>query len=107
MDLTRLREAVRSGETRLRITTHAQVEAAKGGLLLRDLQAVFFAGYVIDTSEVRERVLLSGRAVSAELPVHLVVEDTEEEGVIVTAYIPDPWIWESNWKRRRRRGEKE
>lgn len=34
MDIEALREAVRSGRKRLRITTHAQVEGAKDGILL-------------------------------------------------------------------------
>ena len=40
MDIERLRSQVASGEKPLRITTHAQVEAAKDGLLLADLRIV-------------------------------------------------------------------
>lgn len=41
MDIERLRSQVASDEKPLRVTTHAQVEAAKDGLLLADLRFVF------------------------------------------------------------------
>jgi len=76
LDIERLRSQVTSGEKPLRITTHAQVEAAKDGLLP-------------DTP-------------TDKIPAHIVVEDTEAEGVIVTAYVPDPAIWIANVRRRRK-----
>lgn len=103
MDIERLRSQVASGEKPLRITTHAQVEAAKDGLVLADLRFVFEEGRVIEEYLEERRMLLYADTPAEGIPVHIVVEDTEAEGVIVTAYVPDPDIWIANVRRRRKR----
>lgn len=102
MDIEQLRRQVTDGEKPLRVTTHAQIEAAKDGLLLIDLRHVFETGRVVEGYPAEQRVLLCGEAVSSKLPVHIVVEDALTEGVIVTAYIPDPRLWAWHARRRRR-----
>ena len=103
MDIERLRSQVASGEKPLRITTHAQVEAAKDGLLLVDLRFVFEKGRIIEEYPEERRMLLYADIPTDGVPAHIVVEDTETEGVVVTAYVPDPAIWIANVRRRRKR----
>jgi hypothetical protein len=47
-NIDQLRQDVASGKRALRITTHAQIEAFKDGLLLKDLRHVFEQGEVIE-----------------------------------------------------------
>ena len=101
IDIVALRLAVAAGETPLRITAHAQVEAFKDGLTLADLRRVFEEGRIIETYD-RDRALLFGWAVSARLPVHVVIEAPPEEVVVVTAYIPDDAEWIGYTERRKR-----
>jgi hypothetical protein len=103
VDIERLRSQVASGEKPLRITTHAQVEAAKDGLLLADLRFVFEEGRVIEEYPEERRMLLYADTPADGIPAHIVVESAEAEGVIVTAYVPDPDIWIANVRRRRKR----
>jgi len=49
-----------------------------------------------------QRILLYADTPTAKIAAHIVVEDTEAEGVIVTAYVPDPAIWIANVRRRRK-----
>ena len=103
MNITALRADIRSGRRRLRITSHAQTEAFKDGLLLADLRFVFEQGEVIEAYEEESRWLLYAIPTTIQMPVHIVVEDSPTEGVIVTAYIPRPRRWIAD--RRRRRGK--
>lgn len=103
MNITALRADVRSGRRRLRITSHAQSEAFKDGLLLADIRFVFEQGEVIEVYEGESRGLLYGIPPAIQIPVHIVVEDSPTEGVIVTAYVPDTRKWIAD--RRRRRGK--
>lgn len=103
INIATLRTDIRSGRRRLRITSHAQTEAFKDGLLLADLRFVFDEGEVIEIYEGESRGLLYGVPPALQIPVHIVVEDSPTEGVIVTAYIPDTRKWVAD--RRRRRGK--
>ena len=47
-EIDKLREDVASGIRPLRITSHAQIEAFKDGLLLKDLRYVFERGEIIE-----------------------------------------------------------
>lgn len=100
-DIQSLRRDVNQGRRRLRITTHAQVEAFKDGLLLADLRYVFDHGEVIEVYPEEQRGLLYAHLKEYDLPAHIVVEETLEEGVIVTAYIPDRGQWIADQRRRR------
>lgn len=71
MDLEALRQALRQGQKRLRITTHAQVEAFKDGLGLEDLRRVLETGVTIESYPERDRLLVFGRTSNAGIPVHL------------------------------------
>jgi hypothetical protein len=102
-DIQQLRLDIKLGRRRLRITTHAQVEAFKDGLLLADLRDVFEYGEVIELYSKERRALLFAHLEEYDLPVHIVVEETADEGVIVTAYVPDHSLWLED--RRRKRGK--
>lgn len=64
---------------------------------------VFEKGQVIEEYPEERRTLLYADTPTNGIPPHIVVEDTEAEGVIVTAYVPDPDIWIANVHRRRKR----
>ncbi len=99
INIVALRADIRSGRRRLRVTA----EAFKDGLLLADLRFVFEQGEVIEIYESESRGLLYGIPPAIQIPVHIVVEDSPTEGVIVTAYVPDTRRWIAD--RRRRRGK--
>jgi hypothetical protein len=101
--LEALRGTLASGQKRLRITTHAQVEAFKDGLDLEDLRRVLELGRAIEDYPERSRILLFGRTLGAEIPVHIIVEVGEGEVVIVSSYVPDSREWIRYVRRRRKR----
>ena len=100
-DIHRLRSDVLAGVRPLRITTHAQTEAFKDGVLLADLRHVFEHGEVIETYPDDARGLLYAQLLDPVMPIHIVVEETPDEGVIITAYIPDKRRWIRDRKRRK------
>lgn len=102
-DIDKLRQDVISGERSLRITSHAQIEAFKDGLLLKQLRYIFEQGEVIEVYPDDNRGLLYAKLPEYDLPVHIVIEDTSEEGVVITAYIPDKSKWIANKRRRKQR----
>lgn len=99
--LQMLRTDVRTGKRPLRITSHAQIEAAKDGILLADLKHVFENGLLIESYPEDNRMLLYEKTVMTDVPVHIIIEDTAVAGIIVTAYVPDKSKWLANVKRRR------
>jgi folate-binding Fe-S cluster repair protein YgfZ len=101
LDIDALRRSITEGARLLRITSHAQVEASKDGLLLADLRHVFETGVVIE-SYAEARALVYGRAMTEDLPVHVVVEEAPDEVVIVTVYIPSDSDWIGYTKRRKK-----
>ncbi|MCE7983858.1 MAG: DUF4258 domain-containing protein [Caldilinea sp. CFX5] len=100
-NLELLRSDIQRGKRKLRITTHAQMEAFKDGLLLADLRYVFEHGKVIELYPDDNRGLLYAIIPEHGAPAHIVVEDTQFEGVIITAYIPDRRKWTANKHRRK------
>ena len=104
-DIEQLRRDVALGTRPLRITTHAQIEAFKDGLLLADLRHTFENGEIIEIYPEENRGLLHAKAPEFNIPVHIVVEDTLAEGVIITAYVPDKRLWTAD-KRRKKGGKR-
>jgi hypothetical protein len=105
-NIDKLRQDVASGKRALRITAHAQIEAFKDGLLLKHLRYVFEQGEVIEIYQADNRGLLYAEIAEYSLPIHIVVEDTPEEGVVVTAYVPDKGKWIADKRRRKQRKKK-
>lgn len=104
-NIEHLRNDVVAGKRALRITSHAQVEAFKDGLLLSDLRYTFEQGEVIEIYPDDHRGLLYTKLPKLGLPVHIVVEDTPSAGVVVTAYIPDRRKWMADKQRRKAKGK--
>ena len=77
------------------------MEAFKDGLLLADLRYVFEYGKVIELYPDDNRGLLYAIIPEYGTPTHVVIEDTQDEGVIITAYVPDRRKWTANKHRRR------
>jgi hypothetical protein len=102
-DLEKLRIDVAAGLRPLRITTHAQVEAFKDGLTLADLRYTFEHGALIEVYPEENRGLLFVNIPAIAMPVHIVLEDTPTQGVIITAYVPDRRLWIGNRSRKPKR----
>lgn len=102
-NLEQLRLDIAAGLRPLRITTHAQVEAFKDGLLLADLRYTFEHGELIEAYPDENRGLLYADVPAIDMPVHIVVENTPHEGVIITAYVPDRRLWVNNRIRKPKR----
>jgi len=58
---------------------------------------------LIEVYPDENRGLLYADLPDIEMPVHIVAEDTPEEGVIITAYIPDKRLWINNRIRKPKR----
>lgn len=104
-NIVKLRSDIALGKRRLRITTHAQIEAFKDGLLLADLRYTFEQGEVVEIYPEEKRGLLYTILPGQDIPVHIVVEDTPEAGVVVTAYVPDRHKWIADRRRRKSKGK--
>ena len=102
-DLEKLRIDITTGLRPLRITTHAQVEAFKDGLTLADLRYTFEHGALIEAYPDENRGLLYANVPTIAMAVHIVLEDTPTQGVIVTAYVPDRRLWIENRSRKPKR----
>lgn len=99
MDLAAVRAQVESGNKPLRTTTHAQVEGFKDGLTLADLKKTL-TGTIIEEYPSEGRALVLGAPIGEAWAVHIVIEDSTQEVVIVTAYIPDERLWIAGRRRR-------
>jgi hypothetical protein len=103
MNLQRIRELMRSEKIELDLSLpHALTEARKDGLTTEDLEAAVMMGEVVE--DYGERVLLLYVVEDYRIPFHLVLEfiSGDDFATVVTAYIPDSRLWESDWKTRRK-----
>lgn len=103
MDLHRVRELLRSEEIELDLSLpHALTEARKDGLTTDDLETAVLVGEVVE--DYGARVLLLHTVEDYRLPFHVVLEfiPGDDFATVVTAYIPDPELWEPGWKTRRK-----
>lgn len=84
------------------MSLHALTEARKDGLTTDDLEAAVMSGNLVE--DYGERALLLYFAPDYQIPVHLVLEfiEPDERATIVTAYVPDRTLWETDWMRRKR-----
>jgi hypothetical protein len=102
MEIGKVKEAIQEG--RVRITNHADDEAAVDSLLLDEIYFSVLHGEVIEdypTDKPYPSCLIFGRTVRAE-PVHSVWAYNEQTkwSVLVTVYRPDPKRW-IDWTKRR------
>ena len=81
---------------------HARVEAEKDGLDELDLREAILVGQIVESYEPERRRCLVAGVTSEGIPVHLVVDYTDERRVkIVTVYVPDRDKWAGYTKRAR------
>ena len=107
MNLTRVRELVKRGAIELDLSLpHALTEARKDGLTTDDLEAAVTLGEVIE--DYGERVLLFHSMPDYQIPFHIVLEFLagDDRATVVTAYVPDPNLWEADWKTRKKAKDK-
>jgi hypothetical protein len=102
MDIAEICEAIRAG--RVRITDHADEEAAADGLTLAEIYRSTLDGEIIEgypTDTPYPSCLIYGRTSTGE-PVHSVWAHNADTrwAVLVTVYRPDPALW-INWRERR------
>jgi len=102
MNLERVRDLLRRGAIGLDLSLpHALTEARKDGLTTNDLEAAVMAGDLVE--DYGERVLLLHLVPSYRIPFHVVLEfiEGDDRATVVTTYITDRRLWESDWKTRK------
>src|SRR5687768_14061871 len=102
MDIIDLREAIRGH--RVRVTDHADEEAAADRLLLADVYHCVEHGEIIEdypTDRPFPSCLIYGPGQGSD-PIHSVWAYNSHNGwaVLITVYRPDPGRW-INWRQRR------
>lgn len=89
------------------ISQHAERERRNDDLSIADLENAVLNGEIVEDYPADPRgasCLISGKSVDGK-PVHLVIGFLPNDYVrIITAYIPDPVKWETDWKTRRKEG---
>jgi len=103
MDLVRVRRLLAQGRAVLRFADHAIIEGRKDGLTSEDLEEGVFRGEIIEDYGMRGLLLYFTR--SDGIPCHIVLEYVPgtDKVSVVTAYVPDAKLWQSDWKKRKRR----
>jgi hypothetical protein len=97
----RIQTLVLAGD--VRVSDHGFEELAKDAILVEDLVADIMTAVLVEYYPDRSRVLTlqeDGRG----RPVHVVWALPSEQrrpAVLVTAYRPDPTLWENEFRRRR------
>jgi hypothetical protein len=108
VDITSIRERVQAGSYLIR--SHAVIHALKEGFERKDIVAAILTGTIIEEYPDDERVLICGQATLTETVIvymHVVCEYADAVYIeVITAYLPDPEIWEKPPLRRRKRKRK-
>ena len=105
VDITIVRERVQAGHYLIR--SHAVMHALKEGFERKDMVEAILTGTIIEAYPDDERVLICGTATLTEnvtLYLHIICEYVDAVYIeVITAYIPDPLLWENPPLRRRKR----
>ena len=105
VDITLIRDRVRAGHYLIR--SHAVMHALKEGFERKDMVEAILTGSIIEACPDDKRVLICGTTPLTEhvtLYLHIVCEHIDAVFIeIITAYIPDPLLWENPPLRRRKR----
>jgi hypothetical protein len=75
------------------------LEAFKDGVDLGDILDVILTGKVIERYPTRNRVLVFGKTKKKQ-QLHVVVDYSDSEPVIVTVYVPNSQLWEKGKTRK-------
>jgi len=95
----------RAAAKRILFLPHAvsQMNAPERMISTREVRAVIFYGEVIEDypDDVRgHSCLMLGRG-DSDRPIHVVCTPKADYLAIITAYLPSPKQWESDWRARR------
>lgn len=108
MDIAIIHERVQTGNYLVR--SHAVIHALKEGFEHKDIVEAILTGTIIEEYPDDERVLICGRTKLTEnvtVYLHVVCEYADPVyAEVITAYIPDPLLWENPPLRRRKRKRK-
>ncbi len=107
MDLHKVHKLFAQERVHLRFADHAIIEGRKDGLTAEDLEDRVFRREAIEDYGTRSLLLHLTR--DDGIPCHIVLEyvSSIDEATVVTAYVPDAKLWQSNWKKRKRRKRKQ
>ena len=99
--LRRVQTLVMAGE--YRVSDHAYEELLKDAILQSDVVVGIATSELVEDYRERERVLALHYDAN-DRPVHVVWAISErQQAVLVTAYRPDPGVWDNDFKERRKR----
>ena len=100
--LRRVQTRVLAGD--FRVSDHGYEELHKDGILISDVVAGIVSAELVEDYRIRDRVLALQYEADGT-PIHVVwaVSTEPQQAVLVTAYRPDPGLWDSDFKERRKR----
>jgi uncharacterized protein DUF4258 len=99
--LRRVQALVLAGDHR--VSDHAYEELRKDAILISEVIAGITTADLVEEYRARERVLALQYGANGR-PIHAVWALSERrQAVLVTAYRPDPAVWDSEFKERRKR----
>ena len=108
MDIRTIQDHVRQGY--YLVKAHAYHHFLKEGFTPEHVEAAILSGEIIEEYPRQNRALVCGKAVldaRTTVYLHVVCEFHSERRIdIVTAYIPDPVLWETPPLRRKRRSKR-
>lgn len=87
------------------ITEHARLRLFERGITVKDIMSGIESGEIIKQYEDDKPLpscLLLGKDASGQ-HIHVVVSHDDEFIYLITAYYPDPNVWEVNLKKRKER----
>jgi hypothetical protein len=100
--LRRVQALVMAGD--YRVSDHAYEELRKDAILISELIAGITTAELVEEYDNRGRVLAL-QYEAEDRPIHVVwaVSAERRQAVLVTAYRPDPNLWDSDFKERKKR----
>lgn len=99
--LRRVQTLVMAGD--YRVSDHAYEELRKDAILISELIAGITTAELVEDYRTRDRVLVLQYEANGT-PIHVVWAMSERrQAALVTAYRPDPNLWDSHFKERRKR----
>jgi hypothetical protein len=87
-----------------RVSDHGYEELRKDAILIGDVVAGIAAAEAVEDYRTRDRVLTLQQDADGG-PIHVVwaISAERHQAVMVTAYRPDPVLWDSDFKERKKR----
>jgi uncharacterized protein DUF4258 len=100
--LRRVQALVLAGD--YRVSDHGYEELRKDAIFVSDAAAGITAAEAVEDYRTRDRVLALQHEANGR-PIHVVwaISADRRRAVLVTAYRPDPDLWDSDFKERKKR----